>query len=145
MKSIFFHNEAPIKYRLLHKQLLRKWLMKTTQIEGYHLKNLNFIFCSDEHLYEMNVNYLNHDTYTDVITFDQSEQKKIIEGDIFISIERVKENAVQNDVKLHQELHRVMIHGLLHLMNYKDKSSAHKKKMTEKENEYLKIRPKACR
>lgn len=144
MKTIFFHNEVPIKYRLLNKELIRAWLNKAVKKEGYYINNLNYIFCSDEFLYEMNVNYLQHNTYTDVITFDQSEEKKKIEGDIFISIDRVKENAILNDVKLHSELHRVMIHGLLHLMNYKDKTKVHKKKMSEKENEYLNIRPKAC-
>jgi len=144
MKNIFFHNEVPINYRLLNKQLLRNWLHKAAKKEGYQIKNLNFIFCTDEYLYEMNINYLQHDTYTDVITFDQSEEKSKIEGDIFISLERVKENAIQNKSKIHNELHRIMIHGLLHLMNYKDKSAALKKKMTAKEEEYLKLRPKVC-
>ena len=98
---------------------------------------LTFILCSDEYLLAINQQYLNHDTYTDVITFDNSETLKMIEGDIFISIERIQENAKQFKGTVQHELYRVMIHGTLHLLGYKDKGKAAKTLMTQKEDEYL--------
>jgi rRNA maturation RNase YbeY len=88
----------------------------------------------------MNVSYLNHDTLTDIITFDNSETEGLIVGDIFISIDRVQENATTFEVEFTDELHRVMVHGALHLLGYKDKKKAEKEKMREKENYYLKKR-----
>jgi probable rRNA maturation factor len=107
--------------------------------EGFELEELNYIFCSDEYLHQMNLTYLNHDTLTDIITFDNSEAEQIIEGDIFISIDRVKENSEEFDVLFETELHRVLVHGLLHLFGYKDKSEREKVLMREKEEACLSL------
>jgi len=131
----FFTEE--IKYDLKHKTKIRTWIKNTIEAEGYVLEELNFIFCSDEYLLAINQQYLQHDTYTDVITFDNSEVLKTITGDIFISIERIQENARNYKGKTADELCRVMIHGTLHLLGYKDKGKAAKTLMTEKEDQYL--------
>jgi rRNA maturation RNase YbeY len=133
---VFFFEEN-IKFKPKNKSTLREWIKSTIIAEGYKLKELNYIFCSDSYLIELNRQYLNHDTYTDIITFDNSETEGTITGDIFISIERIRENAVKfsgNDV---DELHRVIIHGALHLLGYKDKTKADKELMTQKEDFYL--------
>ena len=126
-----------VKYTLKNKTVLRKWIFETIEAEKFELEELNFIFCSDEYLLGMNQQYLNHDTYTDVITFDNSETLNVIVGDIFISIDRVRENALQINATLATELSRVMIHGTLHLLGYKDKGKAAKTLMTSKEDFYL--------
>lgn len=137
-------NKAPInffsedvKYTLKNKLQIRSWINDTILAEGYALEELNFILCSDEYLLAINQQYLNHDTYTDVITFDNSETLKTIVGDIFISIERIQENAKQFKGTIQQELCRVMVHGTLHLLGYKDKGKAAKTLMTQKEDQYL--------
>jgi probable rRNA maturation factor len=139
MPSIGFFNED-ISYNLKDKRKLRQWISDTIIAEGYTLNELSYIFCSDAYLLKINRQYLDHDTYTDIITFDNSEEKKSITGDIFISVERVKENAAKFGQSVSDELQRVMIHGVLHLLGHKDKSPADKKKMTEKEDIYLKKR-----
>jgi len=116
---------------------LRAWIEATIHEEGYQLEELNFILCSDAYLLTLNQQYLNHDTYTDVITFDNSEELKMIVGDVFISIERIQENARQFKGTIAGELSRVMVHGTLHLLGYKDKGKAAKKLMTQKEDFYL--------
>ena len=126
-----------VKYTPKNKIQIRNWIRDTILAEGYQLEELNFILCSDEYLLAINQQYLNHDTYTDVITFDNSEELKMILGDIFISIERIQENARQFKSTIHQELCRVMIHGTLHLLGYKDKGKAAKMLMTQKEDQYL--------
>jgi probable rRNA maturation factor len=128
-----------IQYTLKHKTSIRNWIHEAIVAEGYALNELSFIFCSDAYLLDMNQQYLNHDTYTDVITFDNSEELKIILGDIFISVDRVRENAAGLKTNLLNELCRVMIHGTLHLLGYKDKSKAAKSLMTDKENHYLSL------
>jgi len=102
------------------------------------IEELNYIFCSDSYLHSINLQYLNHDTYTDIITFENSIDKEII-GDIFISIERVAENAFKFKVTKEQELYRIMSHGLLHLCGFKDKKKDDKLKMTEAENKALMV------
>lgn len=136
MPAIHFFEED-ITYNPKNKNALRQWLRDTIIAEGYRLKELNYIFCSDTYLLQVNRQYLDHDTYTDIITFDNSEQEKMIVGDIFISAERVKENAAKFKVTEAAELHRVMVHGALHLLGYPDKTPESKKVMTQKENEYL--------
>jgi probable rRNA maturation factor len=128
-----------IKFSLKNKTLIRNWIKDTIAAEGYALDELSFILCSDEYLHVINKQYLDHDTYTDVITFDNGEELKTILGDIFISIDRVQENASQFNSTLQHELLRVMIHGTLHLLGYKDKSKAAKTLMTKKEDFYLAI------
>jgi probable rRNA maturation factor len=128
-----------ITYTLKSKTIIRNWIKEVIATEGYQLDELSFILCSDEYLLGMNQQYLNHDTYTDVITFDNSEELKTILGDIFISLDRVKENALSLNTTIANELCRVMIHGTLHLLGYKDKSKASKTLMTSKEDFYLSI------
>ncbi len=133
---ITFHADAyPIK--LKNKGILKNWLKKIAGSEGFEVKDLNFIFLTDEALYEMNVQYLNHDTYTDIITFDNSDEEKVIEGDIFISVDRIKENAINLKVKFETELMRVISHGLLHLCGYGDKKVKEIELMRQKENEAI--------
>ena len=128
--------DFPIK----HKTHVRNWIKSTIVAEGYALDELNFIFCSDAYLLTINQQYLDHDTYTDIITFDNSEVEDRITGDIFISVERVRENASSFGVAFEDELHRVIIHGTLHLLGYPDKTKAEKTRMTQKEDEYLEKR-----
>lgn len=135
---IQFHTED-IQFNFQKANIIRDWLHSTAQQEGSDIASLSFVFCSDSYLHDINVEYLNHDTLTDVITFQYSEPDSTeIEGDIFISIDRIKENATQFQVTFEQELFRVMVHGTLHLLGYGDKSPEEKTQMTEKENFYLK-------
>ena len=136
MPAIHFFEEG-ITYKLKHKTALRQWISQTIQAEGFKLKELTYIFCSDSYLLQINQQYLNHDTYTDIITFDSSDIEKVIVGDIFISIERIRENAAKFKITETDELHRVIIHGALHLLGYKDKTPVTKQKMTLKEDFYL--------
>ena len=136
---IYFFSED-ISYTLKEKTQLRKWVKQAIKTEGSVLKELNFIFCSDNYLLEINQQYLKHDTFTDIVTFDNSESANEIAGDIFISIDRVRENAINYNVNERDELHRVIIHGTLHLLGYKDKTKAHKTLMTGKEDQYLAAR-----
>jgi rRNA maturation RNase YbeY len=114
------------------------WLQNVAKSENFEIADLNYVFVSDEELYEMNVKYLNHNTLTDIITFNYVENE-IVSGDIFISVDRVKENAVVFNVSFENELLRVMVHGLLHLMNYNDKTDEEQELMTLKEDEKLKM------
>ncbi len=134
-KIHFFEEETDFK--LKNKKHLRHWIEQTILSENHILKEINFIFCSDAYLLKINQDYLQHDTYTDIITFDNSVKEKELVSDIFISIERVTENALVYNITLLEELYRVMIHGTLHLLGYKDKSAKEKKLMTDKENFYL--------
>jgi rRNA maturation RNase YbeY len=126
-----------ITFELKEKLKHKAWLKDAAKAEGFKIGELNYIFCSDAYLLDINQKYLGHDTLTDIVTFDNSEDPKMIEGDIFISIERVRENAVKFDTA-ESELKRVMVHGLLHLAGFKDKDKAQKELMTIKENEHLK-------
>ena len=135
--NIWFHCEE-VNYRIRHKKAIRNWLIATANKEGSQVGALNFIYCSDSYLLEMNQQYLDHDTFTDVITFDYTDQG-VVSGDIFISLDRIIENAKSNKVSLQKELHRVMVHGLLHLLGYKDKTKAQKNTMRSKEDYYLSL------
>ncbi|MGF1922693.1 MAG: rRNA maturation RNase YbeY [Bacteroidia bacterium] len=136
MPRILFFTEDT-NYTLKQKTKIRSWITSTILAEQYILSELNFILCSDDYLLRINQDYLQHDDYTDVITFDNSEELKTIVGDIFISIDRIKENAQQFNSSTEKELRRVMIHGTLHLLGYKDKTKAAKSQMTAKEDHYL--------
>ncbi|MCX2573755.1 rRNA maturation RNase YbeY [Pedobacter sandarakinus] len=136
MPKISFFSES-IKYSLPQKLKVKKWISASVKKEGFELEELNFIFCSDEYLLGINQKYLNHDTYTDIITFDNSEIEKQIMGDIFISIERVIENAKTYKTSDFDEVCRIMMHGTLHLLGYKDKGKTAKTLMTQKEDEHL--------
>jgi rRNA maturation RNase YbeY len=122
-----------LKEKLKHKA----WLNEVARQEGKRILELTYVFCSDDYLLQINQEYLNHDTLTDIVTFDNSEDPNKIEGDIFISIDRVKENGDALGTK-ETELGRVMVHGLLHLLGYKDKKKEDKVLMTEKEDFYIK-------
>ena len=119
---------------------LETWITSVITNEEYSLESLNYIFCSDEYLLKMNKEYLDHDTFTDIITFDNSESDNTIESDIFISVDRVKENCQLQDTSFEDELNRVMIHGVLHLMGWGDKTDALKKEMRLKEDACLSLR-----
>jgi len=136
MPAIRFFEED-ISYKLKQKIAVKKWIAQTIEQEGFKLNELTYVFCSDEYLLQINRQYLDHNTYTDIITFDNSDVAGTITGDIFISIDRIRENAVQYNITAAEELHRVLIHGALHLLGYKDKTPADKKKMTLKEDLYL--------
>jgi rRNA maturation RNase YbeY len=122
-----------LKEKLKHKA----WLNEVAKQEGKRILELTYVFCSDDYLLQINQEYLNHVTLTDIVTFDNSEDPNKIEGDIFISIDRVKENGDALGTK-ETELERVMVHGLLHLLGYKDKKKEDKVLMTEKEDFYIK-------
>jgi len=140
LKDILFFNED-ITFTLKNKQKVRQWIAETVKTEGFsRIAELNFIFCSDAYLLEINKQYLQHDTFTDIVTFDSSEDEEVIAGDIFISIERIQENAQKFGVTEVDELHRVIIHGVLHLCGFGDKKKAEKELMTAKENEHLALR-----
>lgn len=134
MINYFSKNDFILKNKLKRK----KWLKETIENEGFRLGNINYIFCSDEQLLDINIQYLNHDYYTDIITFDYKENH-IISGDIFISTDRVKENAIINNEEFDDELNRVLVHGILHIIGYKDKMDEDIKLMREKENTYINL------
>ena len=135
--SISFQSED-VAFELSSPEEPAAWIRSVIEREGHELHEVCFIFCSDEYLYNLNQEYLNHDTYTDIITFPYSEPP-LVEGDIFISIDRVKENASQFGAPFEQELHRVMIHGVLHLCGYSDKSPDEEALMRKKEDEALQL------
>jgi rRNA maturation RNase YbeY len=128
-----------VDFNLSQKLKRKQWLKKIAVNEKIAVGELNYIFCSDEYLHKINVDYLNHDTYTDIITFDNSEIETKVEGDIFISIDRVKENAINHNVSEEKELSRVISHGLLHLLGYKDKSKEEALEMRSKEEEAIQL------
>jgi probable rRNA maturation factor len=133
--SISFHSED-VDFQLENEQKIIDWIISTIHQEGKYSTEISYIFCSDAYLHQMNLEYLNHDTYTDIITFDYTENS-VVSGDIFISIDRVKENAKKFNTTFLNELSRVIIHGVLHLVGYKDKSTEQKQVMRSKEDFYL--------
>src|SRR5690606_8419700 len=137
LKDIQFFSED-IDFTLKEKQKVRQWIGATIKAEGFRrVGALSFVLCSDAYLLEINKQYLDHDTFTDIVTFDSSADESVIAGDIFISVERTMENAKKFNVSERDELHRVIIHGILHLCGYYDKKKEDKTLMTEKEDYYL--------
>lgn len=124
---------------LRNRKHLKEFIPGIFRREKTKLRQLNYIFCSDEYLLDINREYLSHDYYTDIITFDLSTTGTGITGEIYISIDRVKENAKQAGTSIREELHRVIFHGALHLCGYKDKLKADKHLMTQMENKYLNL------
>ncbi|WP_339660873.1 rRNA maturation RNase YbeY [Croceibacter atlanticus] len=122
----------------INEDELNSWLLSVIASEGKNLGEINYIFCDDAYLLSINQQYLNHDTYTDIISFDTSEGNNL-SGDIFISVERIQENAQQFNVSVDDELKRVLAHGILHFCGYKDKTDDEAKLMREKEDEKLKM------
>ncbi|WP_167964453.1 rRNA maturation RNase YbeY [Saonia flava] len=133
---IDFHYETDFQLKddVRHKS----WILTIFEIENSFCGDINYIFCDDRYLLEINKKYLNHDTYTDIITFDYSAGN-LISSDIFISIDRVRENAANLDVDFEEELLRVMSHGILHLLGFNDKTEDEKAQMRVKENEMIKL------
>ncbi|TWF44702.1 rRNA maturation RNase YbeY [Chitinophaga polysaccharea] len=126
-----------VKDYLKDKRKLKSFLVDLFAAEGQGLKSLHFVFCSDAYLLEINKQFLQHDTYTDIVTFEMGEDPAVTEGEIYISIERVLENAEKFKVSIAQEQHRVIFHGALHLCGFKDKSKKDAALMRSKEDEYL--------
>ena len=123
-------------FKLTNEKDLVNWVSSSIKIEGYKEGDINYIFCDDNYLHKLNVEFLNHDTLTDIISFDYTMGKEV-SGDIYISVERVMDNAKDFNVDFIEELNRVIIHGVLHYCGYKDKSEADAKQMREKENYYI--------
>lgn len=123
-------------FRLNGSSDIERWITDTIKAEAHRLEEINYVFCDDDYLHKLNVEFLDHDTLTDIISFDYSIGK-LIQGDIFISVERVMDNAQDFDVPFEDELNRVIIHGVLHYCGYKDKTEEEAKEMREKENHYL--------
>lgn len=137
MPMISFQTETD--FELPNQDLYRDWITQCVHQENAKLGPVNLIFCDDLYLLEINKKYLNHDYFTDIITFDYSEEEEI-SGDIFISIDRVLDHADEYEVDFKEELARVIIHGFLHLLGYDDHTETERKIMREKENYYLKTR-----
>ena len=139
MPEILFFSEHP-QFQFEHTEAWSEWLTKSASEEGFELTQLNLIAYTDEDLLKMNQEYLQHEDYTDVITFPYSIGREI-QGEIYLSADRAKENAEKLKLSLSDELHRLSIHGLLHLCGYSDKSPEDKAVMTSKEDYYLNLRP----
>jgi len=131
---ITFNSET--SFTLKNQKKLVKWISDVISSEGFQVGEINYIFCNDSYLNKINQEFLNHDTFTDIISFDYTLGKEV-GGDIFISIERVLENAEKFNEVFENELYRVMIHGVLHFMGYKDKTKKEKTLMRTKEDEKI--------
>ena len=141
MKHIHFFTEDLV-FQLPNPEVTLRWLSQILVDHATEAENLNFIFCSDDYLLEVNQTYLDHDFYTDIITFDYREEaKNPLASDIFISIDRVKENAQKIAISFDRELHRVIIHGVLHLLGWDDKTPEQQQLMREKEESCLSLHP----
>ena len=136
MVRYFFED---IKFEYRNKQFNNRWLKLVAESEICRLGNINIIFCSDPYILGINLQYLSHDYFTDIITFDYSE-KPVISGDLFISVDSVRENALFYGTEFSEELHRVIVHGILHLIGYDDHTEADTAVMRSKENYYLEVR-----
>lgn len=133
----FFYQK--VKPSFSNRTVVKGFLEKLFLKEGHKLKELNIIFCTDEALLQINRDFLKHDYYTDIITFPLSTGPEPVQAELYISIDRVGDNARQGGVSFKEELHRVIFHGCLHLTGYGDKSSQQIKKMRERENHYLRL------
>ena len=136
MISYFFEDT---KFVFKGRQRNNRWLRLVAESEIRRMGDISIIFCSDPYILDINLKYLQHDYFTDIITFDYCEGDKI-SGDLFISVDSVRENAVQYGTEFEDELNRVMVHGILHLIGYDDHTKADQKTMREKENYYLSLR-----
>lgn len=134
---IEFYSEN--QFKLKEEESISKWISSVITSEGCIEGEITYIFCDDEYLHKLNIQFLNHDTLTDIISFDNSLGKEV-HGEIYISTQRVEENAKEYNVTFDDELHRVIIHGILHYCGYKDKSKADQEIMRTKENDALQMR-----
>lgn len=137
-KKVSFHY-IDAKFYFEKREKLKDFILQLFKREGKKVESINYIFCKDEYLLTLNVEYLNHDTYTDIITFFYSEKDQPITSDVYISIERVRENAEKFGTSFKNELMRVVFHGALHLCGYKDKTEGQKAEMRKMEELYLSI------
>ena len=136
MSIVYFTED--VSFPKLKRRITSGWIKSVIVYEGKSLGDISFIFCSDSYLLKVNQKYLEHDYYTDIITFDYVEGNTV-NGDIFISVDRVGENSIQFSKSFENELNRILVHGVLHLIGYKDKSKKDKKLMTQKEDIYLNL------
>jgi probable rRNA maturation factor len=132
---VYFFYEVPVSLR--NRSLLKQFIQSIFKSEEYRLRQLNYIFCSDKRVLEINRQFLQHDYYTDIITFELSGHKEPVEGEVYISIDRVKDNAKALDEPINRELLRVIFHGALHLCGYRDKTRAEMLKIRQKEDFYI--------
>jgi len=139
-RKIYFFLEE-VSYNLKQKRKIREWILKSVENEDFTVGVLNYILTNDNVLVQLNKEYLRHFTLTDIITFDLSENQGELSGDIYISVDRARENAREYKVTLNNEISRLMIHGVLHLMGYKDKSKEERELMRAKEEFYLSLPP----
>jgi probable rRNA maturation factor len=151
MEEVRFFSEG-LDFTLKGKRLKQAWIKECIRLEKKRVAGLSFIFCSDSYLLEINKKYLKHNTLTDTVSFNYALGAKVVEGDVYISVERVLDNSVKYSVTFNEEISRVMIHGTLHLCGYSDKPAEEKVIMTKKENRYLTlqksmfhVKPKAVR
>lgn len=129
-----------VDFSLPNPDKVSDWIARVIAQHEQELVNLTYVFCSDDYLHAINVEYLDHDTLTDIITFNNADEEGIIEGDIFISIDRVRDNATTHGTSFEDELHRVIIHGVLHLLGFKDKSPEEEEQMRKQEDSCLSLR-----
>lgn len=139
--DILYFNDGS-NYRLRDKRLIRKWLREIARAEGdYRIEQVNYIFCSSERHRAMNIEFLGHDYFTDIITFDYSDRKgsRVVAGDVFIDVDTVADNARIYGTTKTNEMHRIIAHGVLHLCGQKDKTPRAERQMHRKEDKYLKL------
>jgi rRNA maturation RNase YbeY len=129
-------NFVKTKDVISQKNKIKSWIKNVVEQKGKSIGDISYIFCDDEYLLEINKTYLEHDFFTDIITFDYSDKEKVA-GDLFISIDRVRENSLTHNENFEKELHRVIIHGILHLLGLKDKTEKQAKQMRKAEEECL--------
>lgn len=134
--SISF-NQADSKVTIANRVALKSFIEKRVKKEGYSIETLTYVFCSDKYLLKMNKDFLSHNYYTDIISFDLSETPGNLIGEVYISVDRVKDNAKTHGTTLKEELHRVIFHGALHFCGYKDKKPADTIKMRQMEDLWL--------
>ena len=135
--KVYFFFQAPVS--LQNRVKLKKFIESIFKKEKKKIQSLNYVFCTDEELLEINRQYLNHDYYTDIVSFELSKKDEPAEGDIYISIDRIRDNALSLGEPLYKEVHRVIFHGALHLCGYKDKTKSQSLEMRNKEEEYLSL------
>ena len=135
MVSYYFENTD---FKLKDKTRIRRWLKLVAESEIFTLGNISVIFCSDNYILDINNRYLQHDYFTDIITFDYTEKNKI-SGDLFISVDSVRENSIEYGTAFDDELHRVIVHGILHLIGYDDHTEEEVRVMRAKEDYYLSL------
>lgn len=143
-KNILFYSEG-VRFTLKNKNRIRDWINASIASHHKQAGSINYIFCSDDYLQKINSKYLKHNTLTDIVTFDNSDMPDVISSDLFLSIDRIKENAKLFHVSFVNELHRVMIHGILHLLGFNDKTDEEKLMMRSKEDYYLTLLSKSLR